>query len=57
MRSWGYSGGVVGRGVARSAPASKRSFWIRRSRFTMASGRPPRMIATPIAQLASSVSA
>ena len=56
MRSGGYGGeGVTG--VARSAPTSNSSFCTRDSRFAMPAGRSPKVIATPMAQLASSTSA
>jgi hypothetical protein len=55
-RSGGYSGFSI-TGVARSAPTSKRSFWIWRSGATISSGGDPTESATPIAAFASSESA
>jgi hypothetical protein len=55
MRSGGYSGfGVIG--LHRSAPTSKRSFWILVSSTTSALFRCPAAIATPMAEFASSTS-
>jgi hypothetical protein len=56
MRSGGYGGDSL-TGLQRSAPTSNSSFCTLDSSAAMPGGRSPKVIAIPIAQLASSTSA
>jgi len=57
MRSCWYAGGSGLTGLARSAPTSNSSFWIRPSSAVTSAGSWPNVTAIPMAQFASSVSA